>query len=49
MYQPSIVDHFYTTSEAERENAINNLGYQDEGIVGYINPKSECCTCGSSY
>jgi len=28
--------HFYTTSAGERDNAINNLGYQDQGIAGYI-------------
>jgi hypothetical protein len=39
MYNPSIYDHFYTTSEPERENAIRNLGYSDEGITGYIYPE----------
>ena len=29
-------DHFYTTSAAERDNAINNIGYVDEGIAGYV-------------
>lgn len=28
--------HFYTTSAAERDNAINNIGFLDEGIAGYI-------------
>ncbi|MEM6995610.1 MAG: hypothetical protein AAF721_34180 [Myxococcota bacterium] len=28
--------HFYTTSAAERDNAIASLGYVDEGIEGYI-------------
>jgi hypothetical protein len=28
--------HFYTTSAAERDNAVNNLGFQDQGIAGYI-------------
>jgi hypothetical protein len=28
--------HFYTTSAAERDNAVNNLGFVDEGIAGYI-------------
>ncbi len=28
--------HFYTTSEAEKDNAVNNLGFADEGIAGYI-------------
>ena len=30
--------HFYTTSANERDNAVNNLGYVDEGIAGYIWP-----------
>ncbi len=29
-------DHFYTTSAAERDNAINNLGYASEGVAGYV-------------
>lgn len=28
--------HFYTTSAAERDNAVNNLGFEDQGIAGYI-------------
>lgn len=28
--------HFYTVSAAERDNAVNNLGFQDQGITGYI-------------
>jgi hypothetical protein len=28
--------HFYTTSAGERDNAVNNLGFQDQGIAGYI-------------
>lgn len=28
--------HFYTTSEAEKDNAVMNLGFADEGIAGYI-------------
>ncbi len=28
--------HFYTTSAPERDNAVNNLGFADEGIAGYI-------------
>lgn len=29
-------DHFYTVSDAERQNAINLYGYQFESIVGYV-------------
>jgi arylamine N-acetyltransferase len=32
----SIGEHFYTTSEAERDNAVSNLGYQSEGIACYV-------------
>jgi hypothetical protein len=28
--------HFYTTSAAERDNAVANLGFADEGIAGYV-------------
>lgn len=28
--------HFYTTSAGERDNAVNNLGFQDQGIAGYV-------------
>jgi hypothetical protein len=28
--------HFYTTSEAEKDNAVGVLGFVDEGIAGYI-------------
>ncbi len=28
--------HFYTTSAGERDNAVNNLGFLDQGIAGYI-------------
>ena len=29
-------EHFYTTSEAERDNAVNNLGYIFEGQAGFV-------------
>lgn len=29
-------DHFYTTSLPERDNAVHNLGYTDEGIAGWV-------------
>ncbi|MFW0862443.1 MAG: peptidoglycan DD-metalloendopeptidase family protein [Candidatus Komeilibacteria bacterium] len=30
-------DHFYTTSETERDNCVAS-GYTNEGVVGYLNP-----------
>jgi len=35
-------DHFYTTSVAERDNAISQLGYVSEGITGYVYPDNRC-------
>jgi hypothetical protein len=29
-------DHFYTTSASERDNAVANLGYHNEGIACYV-------------
>lgn len=29
-------NHFYTVSEAERDNAVNSLGYSFERIAGYV-------------
>ncbi|MBZ5711462.1 hypothetical protein [Nannocystis pusilla] len=29
-------DHFYTTSEAERDNAVAMFGYQYEAVAGYV-------------
>lgn len=31
-----ISNHFYTTSETERTTALNNEGYVDQGITGYL-------------
>ncbi|MCA9618255.1 MAG: hypothetical protein KC731_04520 [Myxococcales bacterium] len=28
--------HFYTTSAPERDNAINNLGFTDQGVAGWV-------------
>ena len=36
LYHPISGDHFYTTSLAERDNAIANLGYTSEGIACYV-------------
>jgi RHS repeat-associated protein len=39
LYNRSKVDHFYTTSKAERDNAVSAYGYVDENIiVGYVMP-----------
>jgi len=35
-YQPTIVDHFYTMSAPERDNAVANLSYSNEGIAAFI-------------
>ncbi|MCA9652635.1 MAG: hypothetical protein KC501_22145 [Myxococcales bacterium] len=36
LYRAANGDHFYTTSAAERDNAINTLGYVAEGVAGYV-------------
>lgn len=36
VFSEAAQNHFYTTSAPERDNAVNNLGYRDEGIAGYI-------------
>ncbi len=36
LWMPRSGDHFYTTIEAERDNAVTNIGYHYEGIVGYV-------------
>lgn len=40
-YNPDAGSYFYTTNTTEFTNAINNLGYRDEGIDGFIFPSSE--------
>ena len=35
-YRPMTGNHFFTTSVGERDNAVNNLGYVDEGVAGYV-------------
>ena len=42
MWSPGATDHFYTTSRAERDNAVNNLGYNNEGVVGYVYRYRQC-------
>lgn len=36
MYSAEAGNHFYTISAPERDNAIGNLGYRDEGVVGHV-------------
>jgi hypothetical protein len=35
-YNPTNGDHFFTTSEAEHDNAVGVLGFTDEGVVGWV-------------
>jgi hypothetical protein len=35
-FSPGSGDHFYTTSVAERDKAVANLGYVDEGVACHI-------------
>ena len=35
-YQPNVFDHFYTTDANEMANAVNKLGYNQEGIAAYV-------------
>jgi hypothetical protein len=36
MYKGSIDDHFYTTSETEKNITVSSYGYTYEGIAGYV-------------
>ena len=38
LYQPTIIDHFYTTNISEAQNARQHLGYNDEGVAARIWP-----------
>jgi hypothetical protein len=40
LYSASTGDHFYTTSAAERANAIANVGYSDEGTACWVHPNA---------
>ena len=37
-FSPGSVDHFYTTSAAERDNAVAKLGYVAEGVACHVFP-----------
>ncbi|EJD46228.1 hypothetical protein AURDEDRAFT_164887 [Auricularia subglabra TFB-10046 SS5] len=41
LYAISAADHFYTTSEAERQNALN-IKFRDEGIVAWVHSTPVC-------
>lgn len=36
LYNPETKDHFYTVSEKEAQHAALDLGYEDEGVIGFI-------------
>jgi hypothetical protein len=36
LYSARVNDHFYTTSAAERDGAIQNVGYVDEGVACHV-------------
>jgi len=42
LWKAKAADHFYTTSAAERDNAINRFGYMSQGVVGYVYPDTAC-------
>ena len=35
-FSPATGDHFYTTSVAERDNAVANVGYVNEGVACHV-------------
>jgi CspA family cold shock protein len=37
-FSPASVDHFYTTDVAERDNAVANVGYRNEGVACHVLP-----------
>ena len=36
LWNPKVADHFYTMSAPERDRAVKDLGYTDEGVTGYV-------------
>ena len=36
LYNPANGAHFYTTSAAERDNAVSTYGYRSEGVAGHV-------------
>ncbi|KAG0704172.1 hypothetical protein DFH29DRAFT_997880 [Suillus ampliporus] len=43
-YQPTYVDHFYTTDGDEMNNAVTNLGCGLEGDAAYVSTTAETST-----
>uniref|UniRef100_A0A8H7XMH8 DUF5648 domain-containing protein n=1 Tax=Psilocybe cubensis TaxID=181762 RepID=A0A8H7XMH8_PSICU len=39
--------HYYTTVISERDDMINNRGWTDSGIVGYVLPLIPACSCSA--
>jgi hypothetical protein len=39
VYKSAVVDHFYTTDLAAKNDCVKNLGYEDQGILGWVLPK----------
>ncbi|OJA07521.1 hypothetical protein AZE42_10754 [Rhizopogon vesiculosus] len=42
LYNPTIVDHLYTTSTAQKESAAAQDGYRHEGIAGHVYESDVC-------
>ena len=40
LYNPQVVDHFYTIDEAEKQDVILWGNYTDQGILAYVLPLS---------
>ncbi|KAF9568682.1 hypothetical protein CPC08DRAFT_795010 [Agrocybe pediades] len=40
LWNPALKDDFYTVSVDEKNNAIAKLGYNDEGVAGYLWPNT---------
>jgi hypothetical protein len=38
LYKPGVDDHFYTMNLDEKQRAISQLGYVDEGVLGFAYP-----------
>jgi hypothetical protein len=35
-YSPTLDDHFYTIDKMEHDNAVEKLGYSEEGVTGWV-------------
>ncbi|OAX32631.1 hypothetical protein K503DRAFT_749649 [Rhizopogon vinicolor AM-OR11-026] len=43
LYNPTTVDHLYTTSTAQKESAVAQDGYRYEEIAGYVYESGNVC------